>query len=134
MASETAIQQQTRALHCQLTNGHNWRNNSGSYQDETGRWIRYGLANESKQENAIIKSSDLIGITPVWAYIEPGGWQWLGVFTALECKPSGWHMVPSDARALAQARFHDIVRSVGGYAGFVSDPADIAGIIKRDAR
>jgi hypothetical protein len=39
--------------------------------------------------------------------------------------------LPGDKRALAQANFHDIVRSVGGYAGFVTDPMDLYRIIGR---
>jgi len=132
MTSEAANQQQSRLLHPQITNGHIWRNNSGACRDETGRLIRYGLGNDSAQVNAVIKSSDLIGITPEWAYVERLGWGWLGVLTALEIKPSGWVLKPGDERGLAQGNFHDIVRSVGGYAGFVTDPAtDIARITKR---
>lgn len=135
MASETVNQQQVRLLHCQLTNGQIWRNNSGAGRiiDDNGneRMIRWGLANESAQSNAEIKSSDLIGITPVQAYVEGKGWLILGVFTAYEIKPSGWHQTPGDKRALAQAKFHDIVRSAGGFAGFVTDPRDIYGITGR---
>src|SRR5512138_3529682 len=42
-----------------------WRNNTGAAQDETGRVIRYGLANDSPAVSRVCKSSDLIGITPV---------------------------------------------------------------------
>ena len=42
-----------------------WRNNVGACVDTRGRYIRYGLANESKAVNANIKSSDLVGITPM---------------------------------------------------------------------
>lgn len=108
-----------------------WRNNVGVAVDETGRHIRYGLANDSAQLNRVIKSSDLIGITPVQAYTVAFGWTTLGVFTALETKASGWHMTPGDQRALAQAKFHDIVREAGGFAGFVTSPDDIARIIGR---
>lgn len=133
MASETVNQQRSRLLHCQLTNGVNWRNNSGACTDETGRLIRYGLGNDSAQLNASVKSSDLIGITPEWAYIERFGWRWVGVFTALEIKPSGWSLRPGDARGLAQAKFHDIVTGVGGFAGFITDPeTDIRRIIGRE--
>ncbi len=132
MSSETVVQQQTRLLHCQLTNGQIWRNNSGACTDDTGRLIRYGLGNDSAQLNAEIKSSDLIGITPVQAYVEGKGWLILGVFTAYEIKPSNWHLTPGDKRGLAQQRFHDIVRSAGGFAGFVTDPRDIVGITGRE--
>lgn len=129
VTSETAVQQHARLamarMGCQV-----WRNNSGAYQDEHGNFIRYGLANESKQQNEIIKSSDLIGITPTLIQPHMVGYS-LGVFTALEIKPSDWHMRPGDKRAIAQAKFHTIVREACGYAGFVTDPADIPRIIGR---
>jgi hypothetical protein len=130
MASEAAVQQQVRLAMaqagCQI-----WRNNSGACMDERGRMIRYGLGNDSAQLNAHIKSSDLIGITPVQAYVEGRGWGLLGVFTALEVKASGWRMTPGDERAIAQQRFHELVREAGGYAGFVTDPGEIGRIIGR---
>ena len=129
MTSETAVQQHARLamarMGCQV-----WRNNSGAYQDEYGNFIRYGLANESKQENEKIKSSDLIGITPTLITPSMVGYH-LGVFTALEIKTSDWKMRPGDKHALAQLKFHDIVRAACGFAGFVTDPADIPGIIRR---
>lgn len=142
MSSETVVQQRTRLEHCRLPGAQNWRNNNGACTDDTGRLIRYGLGNVSAQLNAVIKSSDLIGITPV--LIEPRhvGY-WLGVFTALECKPSDWRMpIPiagremkdqpeATKRAFAQLAFHDIVRASCGFAGFVTDPADVHRIIGR---
>lgn len=107
-----------------------WRNNSGACEDKTGRLVRYGLGNDSAQLNAVIKSSDLIGITPVIVTAEMVG-QTIGVFTALEVKAPGWVLRPSDARGLAQAKFHDIVKKAGGYAGFVSHPDDIFRVIGR---
>ena len=128
MTTETAVQNQTRRDHAYI--GPIWRNNSGACYDDTGRMIRYGLGNDSAQINREIKSSDLIGITPV--LITPAMYgQILGVFTAYECKPSDWKFRPSDDRARAQLKFHDIVRNAGGYAGFVNDPRQINGIIKR---
>ena len=109
-----------------------WRNNVGALPDFGGRMVRYGLANESKRENERIKSSDLIGITPVQAYVASlGRWCSLGVFTALETKHTGWTFDPSDPHSVAQDRFHGIVRQAGGFAGFVTSPADIAKIIIR---
>lgn len=109
------------------------RNNSGAgaVTDDYGveRHIRWGLMNESKKQNELIKSSDYIGITPVNAYVElPGlapGWYRLGVFTAVETKPSDWSFRQSDKRAVAQLAFHDMVRGYGGFAGFATGPDDI---------
>lgn len=128
MSSETVIQQQVR-LQMARMGAQLYRNNSGGFQDETGRWIRYGLANDSKKLNQEIKSSDLIGAVPVVIQPYHVGMT-LGIFTALECKPSGWHQVPSDKRAVAQAKFHTIIKNVGGFAGFVTDPNDIYRIIQ----
>ena len=127
--SEATVQQQARLTFANI--GPVWRNNSGACTDDTGRLIRYGLGNDSAALNKYIKSSDLICITPVTAYLQSAGWCTLGVFTALECKPEGWTLRPSDERALAQAKFHDIVREAGGFAGFVTHPDDIQKIIRR---
>lgn len=130
MSSEDIIQQRTRLAFAPI--GPLWRNNTGAMQDETGRWVRYGLCNESSQLNAKIKSSDLIGITPCTAFLaSTGRWETLGVFTALEIKPSDWRPSAADQRANAQAKFHAIVREVGGFAGFVTHPDDINTIIRR---
>jgi hypothetical protein len=107
-----------------------WRNNVGACRDDTGRMIRYGLANESAAMNKHIKSSDLIGITPTYIMPHMLGMT-LGVFTAFELKASGWKFSQADERAVAQAKFHAIVREAGGFAGFVSEPQQIYGIIGR---
>lgn len=107
-----------------------WRNNVGACEDQTGRLIRYGLANESKAVNDKIKSSDLIGVTPVLITPDMYG-RILGVFTALETKRPDWKYRDSDKRAVAQLRFHEIVREVGGFAGFVQSPEDMMRIIGR---
>lgn len=132
MSSESVVQQQTRLAMARL-NAQLWRNNSGAgiITDEYGneRQVRWGLANDSKQLNEVIKSSDLIGIVPITVQPHHVG-RTFGVFTALECKPTGWHLTPGDKRGLAQQKFIDIVRNVGGFGGFVTDPADIYGIIQ----
>lgn len=128
MTSETANQQRSRLLIAQRM-GQAWRNNSGAYEDENGNFIRYGLCNDSKKLNEDFKSSDLICITPTLIQPHMVGYS-LGVFTALEIKPSGWKLRPSDKRGLAQQNFHDIVRQSCGFAGFVTNPdVDIPRII-----
>lgn len=132
---ESTVQNLTRLEHCRATNGQLWRNNNGAGritgEDGVERMIRWGLANESKQENERIKSSDLIGITPTLITPEMVGF-YLGVFTAYEIKPTGWVQRPGDKRALAQERFHTIVKESCGFAGFVTDPRDIYRIIRRE--
>ena len=107
---------------------HLWRNNCGAYQDITGRWVRYGLCNESKEQSKEVKSSDFIGITPVVITPDMVG-KTIGVFTAVETKATGWKLVPSDERGLAQQKFHDIVKNSGGFAGFASTIEELRRII-----
>jgi hypothetical protein len=107
-----------------------WRNNTGAYEDFTGRWVRYGLCNDSKALNSVIKSSDLIGSTPVMITPEMVGTV-IGVFTAIETKPEGWVFRQSDKRAVAQQAFHDIVKKSGGYAGFATSTQEFRRIIRR---
>lgn len=98
-----------------------WRNNSGAYEDHTGRWIRYGLANDSRAVNQVFKSSDLIGITRrIMTPADVG--RVFGIFTAIEVKGPKWHLIPSDKRGHAQQRFINEVRKAGGFAGFVTHP------------
>lgn len=98
-----------------------WRNNSGAFKDETGRLVRYGLANTGAQINSVIKSSDLIGITPITC---PCGKRY-GVFTAFECKSPGWKFRPSDKRAVAQFAFGKLVLSLGGSFKFITKLEDL---------
>lgn len=107
---------------------HLWRNNVGAAQDHTGRMIRYGLANDSKQLAQHVKSSDFIGITPVTITQDMVG-QTIGVFTAVETKPSTWKFLQSCKRSLAQKAFHDIVKAAGGFAGFATSVDDFKRII-----
>lgn len=132
MLSESVVQQRARLLIAKQ-HGVSWRNNVGACIDQSGRAIRYGLCNDSKKLNEEIKSSDLIGVTPIFVTPEMVG-SIVGVFTALECKPEGWSFpYPTNkaefARCTAQARFHDIVRSAGGRAGFVTCDEDVLRII-----
>lgn len=104
-----------------------WRNNSGGFYDETGRFVRYGLGNFSAQSQ--VKSSDYIGITPVFITPEMVGTV-IGVFTAIETKPTGWKFNQNDKHCLYQKNFIDIVLKAGGKAGFATSIEDYLGIIK----
>lgn len=127
MLSESAVSQRIRLQGaqrgCQI-----WRNNVGACVDENGRHIRYGLCNDSAALNKRVKSSDLIGITPKFVTLDMVG-SIVGVFTAVECKRAGWTFSPNDERARAQAVFHELVRGVGGFAGFAQSEEDFLKII-----
>ena len=84
-----------------------WRNNVGALQDETGRWVRYGLANDSKAMNQRIKSHDLVGLRPD------------GQFISREVKEPGWHYTGTK-REKAQMKFMELVLAHGGDAGFAT--------------
>ena len=121
MSSEPVNQQRSRDIvHSYM--GQAWRNNSGAYQDEFGRLVRYGLCNDSASLNAKFKSSDLICCVPTLILPHMVGYH-LGVFTALEIKDGDWKLTPGDKRGNAQANFHGLVRDACGFAGFVTDPA-----------
>ena len=127
MSNEAVVQQQVRLAMARL-GAQVWRNQSGAMEDKTGRIVRFGLSNDSAALNAAIKSADLVGITPMTVQAHHVG-RTVGVFTAIEVKRPGWHLTPGDKRGQAQKRFLDIVVGVGGMAGFVTDPADLANIL-----
>ncbi len=100
-----------------------WRNNNGATYDERGNFIRYGLANDSKQLNKMIKSSDLIGIKPVVIGYEHIG-HTIGQFVAREVKHPMWTYA-GDEREQAQLRFLELVISMGGDAQFATKEGTI---------
>lgn len=95
-----------------------WRNNVGAAKIK-GVWIRWGLCNVSKNQNSEMKSSDLIGITPMVIGPEHVG-QVVGVFTSIEVKEPGWSY-GGKGREVAQKAWIDLIRSLGGIGKFVSD-------------
>ena len=86
--SEAAVQSAVR-LEAARKGVRLFRNNVGALIDSRGVPVRYGLANESKQVNEVLKSSDLVGWRPF--VIGP---QHVGLCVAQtvlrECKKVGW--------------------------------------------
>lgn len=104
-----------------------WRNNSGGFYDDKGRFVRYGLGSFSKDDD--FASSDWIGIRPVLVTPDMVG-QVLGVFCAVETKETGWVFNASDKRSLRQSKFIDMVKKAGGLAGFAASIEDFRRIVR----
>lgn len=97
------------------------RNNSGAlFNPHGGTPVRFGLGNDSRQTNAVFKSSDLIGITPVKC---PCGHTY-GVFTALEVKKPGWVPNTNNQEYIAQQNFITTIQQKFGISGFVQSQED----------
>lgn len=116
---ESEVQQQVR-LYAARKGYHLWRNNNGAGALENGSFVRWGLANDSKQVNSVIKSADLIGIRPVTITQEMVG-QVIGQFVSIECKKEAWRYTGTPEEQ-AQVAWRDLVHFAGGYALFISDP------------
>ena len=95
------------------------RNNVGACQDKTGRLIRYGLMNDSKQMNERIKSPDLVGIRPVLITQEMVG-HTIGQFVGREVKEQGWSWTGTP-HEVAQMRFHEWAVGLGADSCFAND-------------
>lgn len=131
MTSEAAISQHAQFALTQA-GGFAMRNNVGVAFDQTGRPVRYGLMNESKDVNKKYKSADLIDCIPVVIQPHHVG-RTFGLFVALETKESGWKLRASDQHAQAQLRFLNLIRRNGGAAEFITDAKqvnDLLGIYK----
>ena len=100
-----------------------FRNNVGACEDTTGRSIRYGLANISKQMSTVVKSADLIGITPVKIAKNHVG-STIGVFTSIESKREGW-LYKATEHEKAQNNWLNVVRSLHGIAYFANNESVI---------
>lgn len=100
-----------------------WRNNVGALKDDTGRLVRYGLANDSAQINKRLKSSDLIGLRPFLIQPEHVG-RLFGQFVAREVKEPGWTF-RGDDRETAQQTFIHLVQTNGGDAAFATGPGSL---------
>lgn len=116
--SEAAVQNKIR-LEASRKGLRVWRNNVGACMDSNENFIRYGIANDSAQMNARIKSSDLIGLRPVLIQQHHIG-QVIGQFVAREVKAGGWRYAGTE-RELAQLKFLELVASLGGDATFATD-------------
>ncbi len=121
--SEAHVQVAVR-LEAARAGWHVWRNNRGAFKDETGRLIRYGLANDSKQLGDKLKSADLVGWKTHMVTSDDVGKKF-AVPVSRECKPVGWRFNPKDPREVAQMRWHLMVLAAGGDSAFVTGTGSI---------
>lgn len=102
-----------------------FRNNRGAFEDKTGRWIRYGLANDSKVRGKQLRAADLIGWRRIIITQDMVGKQ-IAQFASVECKPEGWappNVGTKDYEHYeGQLLWADLVNREGGYAIFINDP------------
>ncbi|NBW08572.1 MAG: hypothetical protein EBR82_11155 [Caulobacteraceae bacterium] len=122
MTSEAYAQSQVR-LEAPTKGVTLWRNNVGVLTDVSGRPVRFGLANESRQINEALKSSDLIGWRPVLITPAHVG-HTIAQFVSRECKAPGWKYAGTD-RERAQKAWLDLVAAAGGDSAFATGPGTL---------
>lgn len=110
------------ASECRLALSHykviQMRNNVGVLEDVNGTPVRYGLCNETKQMNQVMKSSDDVNILPYVVKPQDVGRK-LGIFLGVEHKKPNW-VYTGKGRETAQLTFQRMVRSAGGVALFAN--------------
>jgi hypothetical protein len=120
--SEAAVQNNLR-LEASHRDVWLFRNNVGAGTLDDGSFVRWGLANESPQVNALIKSGDLIGIRKLKITPQMVGYH-VGQFVSREAKPGDWHYTGTE-REKAQLRWIELINSLGGDAMFANGPGTL---------
>lgn len=118
--SESGVQSRVR-LEASERRIYLWRNNVGAGKlVEGGRFIRWGLANDSAQLNERLKSADLVGLRPLRITGDMVG-HVVGQFVSREVKESGFK--PDGSRKyLAQQAWATLINLNGGDAKIVTGP------------
>jgi len=111
MKSEAVVQAEVR-LEASRLGVVLWRNNVGAVYSIDNRFVRFGLANESKALNTRIKSADLVGMMKN------------GKFLAVEVKKESW-IYMGTPRERAQLAFLRIVNTCGGRGFFINDACSL---------
>lgn len=122
IGTEGAVQALVR-LEASRAGVHLWRNNVGALNDERGIPVRYGLANDSSQLNAKLKSADLIGWRTHTVTVDDFGKR-VAIFMSREVKPPGWKYTGTP-REIAQNRWHSMVLAAGGDSAFATGTGTI---------
>lgn len=120
--SEAYVQSAAR-LEAARLGAYLWRNNVGAGVLDSGSFIRFGLANESKKQNERIKSSDHIGWDVLTVQPHHVGLK-IARFDSFEYKSQDWTFTGTP-RELAQLEWLVLVEASGGVAAFVTDPLQV---------
>lgn len=99
------------------------RNNNGAFEDKTGRWVRFGLMNDSEKLNKVIKSSDLVGARKRLITQADVG-RVIGQMVLREMKKPGWFYSGTEEEA-AQLKFLLLMDSYGCDAEFATGPGTL---------
>lgn len=95
-----------------------FRNNRGAGKMESGNFVRYGLANDSKKLGDAVKSADLVGIEKVMITPEMVG-HFIGRFLSVEVKAGNWKYTGTPEE-VAQVKWATTINAYGGRAIFTN--------------
>lgn len=98
-----------------------FRNNRGAGKTDTGQFVRYGLANDSKKFGDEWKSGDLIGWESMLITEDMVG-TFIARFLSVEVKARDWKF-SGTARDIAQVQWATLVNAQGGRA-IITNTAD----------
>lgn len=110
---EAAVQREVR-LEAARLDKLLFRNNRGAGKMESGNFVRYGLANDSKKLGDAVKSADLIGIEKVVITPEMVG-HFIGRFLSVEVKSGNWRYTGTPEE-VAQVSWATTINAYGGRA------------------
>lgn len=115
--SEARVQSEVR-LEAAREGIYLFRNNVGAGRVEGGGFMRWGLGNDSKKFNEVLKSADLVGVRRVLITAEMVG-RHIGQFVSRETKKRDWKWTGS-ADEHAQLRWATLINAQGGDAKIVN--------------
>lgn len=120
--SEARVQSEVR-LAAARTGRYLFRNNLGAFKDKTGRFVRYGLGNDSSKLNDHFKSADLIGWERLTIEPHMVG-HIVARFLSVEVKAEDWKFSGS-LDEMAQLSWATLVNAQGGRAIITNTAKDL---------